>query len=75
MLFKLPQLSVVREIQIGFVNYWASDTEVCLEPLSVLVQGGLDKDNLQHICVLEVANDSAFMSFNNTIFAKNLQEY
>ena len=75
MLFKLPQLSVLREIQIGFVNYWASESEVCIEPLTVLVQGGFDKDNLQHICILEVATDTAFMSVNSTVFAKNLQEY
>jgi len=75
MLFKLPQLSVLREIQIGFVNYWASESEVCIEPLTVLLQGGFDKDNLQHICVLEVVTDTAFMSVNSTVFAKNLQEY
>ena len=39
------------------------------------MQGGFDKDNLQHICILEVATDTAFMSVNSSVFAKNLQEY
>lgn len=43
--------------------------------MTVLVQGGFDKDNLQHICILEVATDTAFMSVNSSVFAKNLQEY
>ena len=41
----------------------------------MLVQGGVDKEYLQHICILEVATDTAFMSVNSTVFAKNLQEY
>ena len=72
MLFKLNQNSLIREIQIGFVNYWASESEVCIEPLTVLVQGGMDKDNLQHICALDIITDTAFLSVNSTIFAKNL---
>lgn len=37
MLFKLPTLSALREVQIGFVNYGQGETEVIIEPLSVLV--------------------------------------
>jgi hypothetical protein len=72
MLFKLNQNSLLREIQIGFINYWATETEVCVEPISVLVQGGQDKDNLTNICSLELLNDSAFYSFNSVVFGKNL---
>jgi hypothetical protein len=35
----------------------------------------MDKDNLQHICALDIITDTAFLSVNSTIFAKNLQEY
>ncbi len=37
MLFKLQTVSVVREFQIGFINYWASESELVIEPVSVLV--------------------------------------
>jgi hypothetical protein len=75
MLFKLNQSSLIREIQIGFINYWATEVEICVEPISVLVQGGPDKDNLQHICTLDLVTDTAFLSVNTCIFAKNLQQY
>ena len=65
-------MSVVREFQIGFINYWASESELVIEPVSVLVQGGMDKDNLQHICTLDVITDNAFLSVNATVFAKNM---
>lgn len=41
----------------------------------MLVQGGPDKENLHHICTLEVVTDTAFLSVCSTIFAKNLQQY
>jgi hypothetical protein len=68
-------MSVVREIQIGFVNYWASDTELIVEPSTVLVQGGTERENLKHICTLDVLHDPAFLSVQSTIFAKNMQQY
>ncbi len=37
MLFKLNTSSVIREIQIGMVNYWATESEICVEPISILV--------------------------------------
>lgn len=39
------------------------------------MQGGLDKENLKHICTLEVLHDPAFLSVQATIFAKNMQQY
>ena len=72
MLFKLNTSSLIREIQIGMINYWATESEICVEPISILVQGGPDKDNLSHICTLETITDTAFLSVNSTVFAKNL---
>jgi hypothetical protein len=57
------------------VNFWATDSEVVLEPTTVLVQGGADKDNLTHIAGLEVLTDPAFASVQSTIFARNLQQF
>ena len=75
MIFKLNEVCVLREIQIAFINYWTSDAEICIEPLSVLVSGGLDLENLQQICTLHQVQDNAFATNNATIFAKNMQEY
>ena len=75
MLFKLTEVAVVREIQLGMVNYWNSDAEVHIEPMSVLVQAGMDKDNLQLICALDLVQDPAFLSVSSSVFAKNIQEY
>ena len=75
MLFKLTEVAVVREIQLGMVNYWNSDAEVHIEPMSVLVQAGMDKDNLQLICALDLVQDPAFLSVSSSVFAKNMQEY
>jgi hypothetical protein len=75
MLFKLPTLSVVREVQIGFVNYGPNETELIIEPISVLVQAGVEQDNLNLVCTLEIVQDSAFYSVSAVVFAKNMQEY
>jgi hypothetical protein len=51
-MFKLPNVVELREIQIAFNNFWAADTEVYAEPLSVLVEAGLDENNLSLVCNL-----------------------
>mmetsp|Transcript_19576 Transcript_19576/g.30132 ORF Transcript_19576/g.30132 Transcript_19576/m.30132 type:complete len:106 (+) Transcript_19576:9413-9730(+) len=62
LLFKLQQTSLVKEIQIGFTNYWSTDAEVYSEPLSVLVQAGLDKTSLTTVCSLDLVKDDGFGS-------------
>lgn len=51
-LFSLPHPVELREIQIGFNNYWGADTEIYAEPLSVLVEAGMDENNLSMVCNL-----------------------
>jgi hypothetical protein len=75
MLFKLPYVALIREIQIAFINFWSIENEVYLEPLSVLVQAGLDENNLTHVCTLDVVKDNAFSSVNAIVYAKNMQEF
>lgn len=65
----------IKEIQIGFTNYWAADTEVYAEPLSVLVEAGMDEHNLALVCNLQLAKDDAFGSVSSTIFGQNLQTF
>lgn len=71
-LFSLPHPVELREIQIAFNNYWGADTEVYSEPLSVLVEAGLDKNNLSLVCNLSLAKDDAFGSVSATVFGSNL---
>lgn len=52
MLFQLPHPVELREIQIAFTNFWASDTEVYAEPISVLVEAGMEENNLSLVCNL-----------------------
>ena len=51
-LFSMPHEVELREVQIAFNNYWGSDTEVYAEPLSVLVEAGMDENNLSLVCNL-----------------------
>jgi hypothetical protein len=73
MTFKFTNPVSIREIQIGMNNYWATDSEVHIEPTSIIVQGGPDKDNLKHIVTLDQIHDNAFLSASSCVFAKNLQ--
>lgn len=71
-MFKLPNVVELREIQIAFNNFWAADTEVYAEPLSVLVEAGLDENNLSLVCNLQLVKDDAFGSVSATVFGQNL---
>eukprot|EP00347_Sterkiella_histriomuscorum_P017580 403348792 len=73
--FSLPQEIELREIQIAFNNYWAADTEIYAEPLSVLVEAGMDEKNLSLVCNLDIVKDDAFGSVSATVFGQNLQSF
>ena len=75
MLFKLEFPALIREIQIGFINFWQIENEVFLEPISVLVTAGMDQKHLNHVCTLEIIKDNAYNSVHATIFGKNLLEF
>ena len=74
-LFKLQVTSLVKEIQVGFTNFWSTDAEAYAEPLSVLVQAGLDRSNLTTVCSLELVKDDGFGSQQATVFGKNLHSF
>ena len=65
----------MKEIQIGFNNFWAADAEIYAEPLSVLVEAGMEENNLSLVCNLHIAKDDAFGSVSVTVFGKNLQTF
>ena len=75
MLFKLEFAALIREIQIGFINFWQIENEVFLEPLSVLVMAGMDPKHMNQVCILEIVKDNAYNSVHDTIFGKNLLEF
>jgi len=71
-MFSFPHEVELREIQIAFNNFWSIDTEIYAEPLSVLVEAGLEEHNLSLVCNLQLAKDDAFGSVSATIFGQNL---
>ena len=75
MLFSLPSPVELKEIQIGFNNYWGAENEVYSEPLSVLVEAGMDQSNLSLICNLQIIKDDAFGSVSATVFGSNLESF
>ena len=74
MLFELPFECLVREIQIGVVNFWAIETEVYVEPLTIVVEAGMDKQNLNHVVTLDMLKDNAFEVQGTTVYGKTVIE-
>jgi len=59
MLFKLPYLALLREVQVGVFTYFQN--EFLPEPCSVVLHAGVnEKDAMNHIFTLTKVNDSAF---------------
>lgn len=57
MLFKLPFVSLLREIQVSFFNYWANESVP--EPIYVGLHAGMDeKDAMDHVFTLEKVRDN-----------------
>lgn len=75
LLFKLSQPTLLREIQIGFINYWPADQDFYVAPLSVVLLAGPSKDDLRHVFTLDECKDAAFQSVQATVFGKQLQAY
>lgn len=75
MLFELPFVILLREIQIGCINYWQTESEVYIEPLSVVVEAGLTKDNMQHVLTLDIVKDPAFASVGSQVYGKTIMGF
>lgn len=72
MQFELPFVTLLREIQIGCINYWQSENDVSVEPLCVVVEAGLSKDNLTNVITLEQVKDTAFWSVGSQVYGKTM---
>jgi len=75
MTFKLTTPAELREIQIGFCNFWPNDNEDYVEPLSVLVQAGMDLENLVNVCSLDAVTDHGYTANCSQVFGKNLRQF
>jgi len=49
LLFKLNRFIEIKEIQIGFTNFWTVETEVYIEPSSVIIEAGMTEDEMSSI--------------------------
>jgi hypothetical protein len=74
MMFELPFVTLLREVQIGLINYWQSENEVFIEPLSVVLEAGLTKDSLEHVMTLDMVKDTAFWSVGSQVFGKTMAQ-
>jgi hypothetical protein len=47
--FKLNRVVEIKEIQIGIANFWTVDSEVYIEPSSIIVEVGMDENKTTSI--------------------------
>ena len=79
-LFKLNKFVEIKEIQIGFTNFWTIETEVYVEPSSVIIEAGMTEDELTlhpnaSICSLKKIEDRGFANFGVTVYGLNLYTF
>ena len=79
-LFKLNKFVEIKEIQIGFTNFWTIETEVYVEPSSVIIEAGMTEDELSlhpnaSICSLKKIEDRGFANFGVTVYGLNLYTF
>mmetsp|Transcript_41238 Transcript_41238/g.47505 ORF Transcript_41238/g.47505 Transcript_41238/m.47505 type:complete len:348 (+) Transcript_41238:2393-3436(+) len=74
-LFKLNRIVEVKEIQVGFTNFWTVETEVYIEPGSVIVEAGMNENETTALCSLEKLDDKGFANFGSTIYGINLYSF
>lgn len=75
MVFKLNRVIEIKEIQIGFTNFWTVDSEVYIEPSSVIVETGLTETETNAIWSLKKIDDKGFANFGTTVYGLNLYAF
>ena len=80
LLFKLNKFIEIKEIQIGFTNFWTIETEVYVEPSSVIIEAGMTEDELTlhpnaSIWSLKKIDDKGFGNFGVTVYGINLYTF
>jgi hypothetical protein len=74
MLFKLPYLALLREIQVGFFNYWQNESVP--QPVSVVLYAGVDeKDAMNHVFTLQRIQDNAFTQLGSANYGLNFNSF
>ena len=75
LLFNLEKTVELKQIRIGFNTVWVDHTDKVLGvPSSVIVEGGLNQNDLSHIATLEPINDEGYSNFSVKVFHKNFQQ-
>lgn len=75
MTFKLTQYFEIKEIQIGLINFWSTNTETYVLPSSIIIEAGLTQEDMQEVCCLEKIDDPGFGNFSCTVYGKNFYTY
>lgn len=80
LIFKLNRFVEIKEIQIGFTNFWTVETEVYIEPSSVIVEAAMTEEDLllnsnTSTCSLRRIDDKGFANFGVTVYGINLYQY
>ena len=75
MTFKLKTVVEVSELQVGIVNYWGGTNELFIEPSSIVVEGGMNLNNMNIICTLNKVRDDGFANFAVSVFGRNMETY
>lgn len=73
--FKLNRVVEIKEIQIGITNFWTVDSEVYVEPSSIIVEVGMDENKTTSLCSLQKLDDKGFANFGSTIYGLNLYAF
>lgn len=72
-MIKLEPFEELKTIRLGFVTYTADFVDkVFGVPSAVLVEGGMDENNLQALGRLDLINDEAYTAYTVKVFQLNL---
>lgn len=66
--FKLSRVVWIQEIQVGFTNFWTSDSHIYIEPSTVVVEVGMTEDEALSTCVLTKIDDKGLSNFGVTAY-------
>ena len=75
MTFRLKTTIEISEIQMGIINYWGNSNELYLEPSSIIVEGGMNTNNMSAICTLNKIRDDGFASHCSAVFGRNMETF
>ena len=70
--FRLKKLIEIKEIQIGMISFWVGHTDCHVEPISIIVEGGMQENLMTSICTLAKIDDVGYSNLGVSVFGKIL---